>query len=58
MDVFRNNRGKAVEKLSIPMETLERFFRQDETPAQMIEAIVKALELLEKKKKRDRQMER
>ncbi len=58
MDVFRNNKGKAVEKLSIPMETLERFFRQDETPAQMIEAIVKALELLEKKKKRDRQMER
>ena len=56
--VFRSNKGKAAEKLSIPLETLERFFRQDETPARMIEAIVKALELMERKKKRDRQMER
>lgn len=58
LQVLSGNKGKAAEKLSIPMETLERFFRRDETPTQMIEAIVKALELLELKKKRDRQMAR
>ena len=58
LQVLSGNKGKAAEKLSIPMETLERFFRRDETPTQMIEAIVRALELLELKKKRDRQMAR
>ena len=58
LQVLSGNKGKAAEKLSIPMETLERFFRRDDTPMQMIEAIVKALELLELKKKRDRQMAR
>lgn len=42
LQVLSGNKGKAAEKLSIPMETLERFFRRDETPTQMIEAIVKA----------------
>lgn len=58
LQVLSGNKGKAAEKLSIPMETLERFFRRDETPTQMIEAIVKALELLELKKKRERQLAR
>ena len=58
LQVLSGNKGKAAEKLSIPMETLLRFFRRDETPTQMIEAIVKALELLELKKKRERQMAR
>ncbi len=50
LQVLSGNKGKAVEKLTIPMTEIERFFRSDATPAQMIEAIVKALELLEKKK--------
>jgi len=58
LQVISGNKGKAVEKLTIPMTEIERFFRSDATPAQMIEAIVKALELLELKKKRDRQMAR
>ena len=58
LQVLSGNKGKAVEKLTIPMTEIARFFRSDATPAQMIEAIVKALELLELKKKRDRQMAR
>ncbi|MDO4853047.1 MAG: ParB/RepB/Spo0J family partition protein [Clostridia bacterium] len=56
--VLATERDKPSEKLAIPMETLERFFRHDETPAKMIEMIVKALELAERKKQRDRQSER
>ena len=58
LQVLSGNKGKAAEKLTIPMTEIERFFRSDTTPAQMIQAIVKALELLELKKKRDRQMAR
>ncbi len=58
LQVLSGNKGKAAEKLTIPMTEIARFFRSDTTPAQMIEAIVKALELLELKKKRDRQMAR
>ncbi len=58
LQVLSGNKGKAVEKLTIPMTEIERFFKSDATPAKMIEVIVKALELLELKKKRERQMAR
>lgn len=48
--VFQSGTSKSKEKVSIPMETLERFFTEDETPAQMAEAIVAALEQWEKLK--------
>lgn len=44
-----DSKGKA-EKVSIPTETLERFFTEDETPAQMTEAIVATMEQWEKLK--------
>ena len=42
--VFQSGTSKSKEKVSIPLETLERFFTEDETPAQIAEAIVAALE--------------
>ena len=42
--VFQSGTSKSKEKVSIPLETLERFFTEDETPAQITEAIVTALE--------------
>lgn len=41
--VLMRSKEKA-EKVSIPTETLERFFAEDETPAQMTEAIVATME--------------
>lgn len=48
--IFQSGKSKASEKITIPMETLERFFTEDETPAQMTEAIVAALEQRDKLK--------
>ena len=47
--LLTDSKGKA-EKVSIPTETLERFFTEDETPAQMTEAIVATMEQWEKLK--------
>ena len=48
--VFQSGMSKSKEIVSIPLETLERFFTEDETPAQMAEAIIVALEQREKLK--------
>ena len=48
--IFQSGKNKASEKITIPMEMLERFFTADETPAQMTEAIVAALEQRDKLK--------
>ena len=48
--IFQSGKNKASEKITIPMEMLERFFTTDETPAQMTEAIVAALEQRDKLK--------
>lgn len=48
--IFQSGKTKASEKITIPMEMLERFFTADETPAQMTEAIVAALEQRDKLK--------
>ena len=48
--VFQSGKSKTSEKITIPLETLERFFTEDETPAQMTEAIVAALEQRDKLK--------
>lgn len=47
--LLMDSKGKA-EKVSIPTETLERFFTEDETPAQMTETIVATMEQWEKLK--------
>ena len=47
--LLTDSKGKA-EKVSIPTETLERFFTEDETPAQMTETIVATMEQWEKLK--------
>lgn len=41
---------RKAEKVSIPAETLERFFAEDETPAQMTETIITTMEQWEKLK--------
>ena len=48
--IFQSGKEKTSEKITIPMEMLERFFTADETPAQMTEAIVTALEQRDKLK--------
>ena len=48
--IFQSGKEKTSEKITIPMEMLERFFSADETPAQMTEAIVTALEQRDKLK--------
>lgn len=56
--VFVDRKGKAPEKLSIPMDKLSRFFPKDTTPRRMEAEILGLLEQREKKRRRDRQMER
>ncbi len=58
LTVFLSGKGKAQEKLSLPMDRLSRFFPKNATPRQMQEEILYLLEQREKKRKRDRQMER
>lgn len=41
--VLMDSKGKT-EKVSIPSEAIERFFSEDETPAQITEAIIATLE--------------
>ena len=48
-NLLMSDKSKA-ERVSIPMETIERFFSEDATPAEMTEAIVAALEQQEKLK--------
>ena len=47
--VLMDSKGKT-EKVSIPSEALERFFSEDETPAQITEAIIATMEQWEKLK--------
>ena len=58
LTVLLNSRGKAPEKLSIPMDKLRRFFSKDATPRRMEQEILGLLEQREKKRRRDRQVER
>ena len=58
LTVFLDRKGKAPEKLSIPMDKLSRFFPQNATPRRMEEKIISLLEQRERKRRRDRQMER
>ena len=50
--ILMNTKGKASERLSIPMARLINYFSNGETPAQMIEAIMAALEQKKKNAKR------
>ena len=55
---FLGRKGKVPEKLAIPMNKLRRFFPGDATPRRMEEEILGLLEQREKKRRRERQMER
>ena len=58
LTVMISGKGKAPEKLTIPMDKLCRFFPKDATPRRMEDEIIGLLEQREKKRRRDRQMER
>lgn len=58
LTVFLDRKGKAPEKLAITMDKLCRFFPKDATPRRMEDEIIGLLEQREKKRRRDRQMER
>ena len=57
LQVLMSNKGKAPEKLTIPMAQVAKYFSKDATPAQMMQAIVSALEK-ERRRQRNRQQER
>jgi ParB family chromosome partitioning protein len=46
--IFQSGKNKTSEKITIPLEALERFFTADATPAQITEAIIAALEQWER----------
>ena len=58
LTVFLDRKGKTPEKLAIPMDKLSRFFPKDATPRRMEQEILGLLEQRERKRRRDRQMER
>ena len=58
LTVFLDHKGKAPERLSIPMDKLTRFFPKNATPRRMEDEIIDLLKQRERKRQRDRQMER
>ena len=56
--IFSANKGKAAEKLSLPMDRLAKYFAKDATPKQMLDVIIELLEQRERKRQHARQQER